>query len=60
MAEKLNVYAPGAGTETLHQDIDGIDYVMDNVPEEAVERWEQSGWKKAPAKVAKAAENKEA
>jgi hypothetical protein len=56
-AEKLDVYAEG--TVTLHQVIDGADYVMD-VPEEAVEIWEQSGWKKAPAKVAKAAENKEA
>jgi hypothetical protein len=56
-AEKLNVYAEG--TVSLHQTIDGTDYVMD-VPEEAVDTWEQSGWKKAPAKVAKAAENKEA
>jgi hypothetical protein len=55
MAEKLNVYAPVEGMASLHQEIDGTDYVMD-VPEEAVPQWEQSGWKKAPAKVAKAAE----
>lgn len=54
MTEKLSVYAEGTVT-LFHPD---LDKTMD-VPEEAVEIWEQSGWKKAPAKVAKAAENKE-
>lgn len=58
MATKLDTYQPAEGQVTLHQTIDGEDYVMD-APEEAVAAWEQSGWKKASAKVAKAAENRE-
>lgn len=61
MATKDNVYAPQDGVEfvALHQTIDGEDHVME-VPPEAVEVWEGSGWKKASAKVAKAADNEEA
>lgn len=58
-AVTLNTYQPLEDGVTLHQEIDGVDHVMPNVPPEAVAVWEQSGWKKASAKVAKAAENRE-
>ena len=57
MPEKVNAYAPAEGQVTLfHSELD----VTMDVPPEAVEIWERSGWTKATAKVAKAAEDKEA
>jgi hypothetical protein len=57
MPKKLEPYAeyPGETVTLVHSGLD----VTQDVPEEAVELWEQSGWKKASAKVAKAAESKE-
>jgi hypothetical protein len=54
---KVDPYAefPGEKVTLHHPDLD----VTQDVPEEAVEVWEESGWKKASAKVAKAAEKEE-
>jgi hypothetical protein len=54
---KIDPYAeyPGEKVTLVHPDLD----VTQDVPETAVELYEQSGWKKASAKVAKAAESKE-
>lgn len=57
MPTKVEPYAEYQGEKvTLHHS--DLDVTMD-VPAESVEVWEQSGWKKASAKVAKAAEKEE-
>jgi hypothetical protein len=59
MAVRVNAYQESdVDLVDLHQVIDGTDYVV-AVPADAVANYEQSGWSKASAKVAKAAEKEE-
>jgi hypothetical protein len=60
VAVRVNTYQEIDGVEfvDLHQVIDGTDYVV-GVPEDAVGQYEQAGWTKASAKVAKAAEKED-
>lgn len=61
---KIEVYTPVEGVEMVtlhHPELDkerGEVNTIDVAPEQ-VEIYEQSGWKKAPAKVAKAAEKED-
>ena len=57
MPTRVDPYASYEGEKVtlVHPDLDTVQ----DVPADAVESWEASGWQKASAKVAKAAEKEE-